>query len=175
MRAMMIAGLIALAAGPAALAQGLLVVTDGVPQSGDLRSCMVGARRALSGTGMVIQVAGGSVYGSNEERTVTIRCDLPGTIVFVEGFFPGDKDWLDPIKAAFIGAARAPLIPSVSKSHQYTVDCTRQTSCQIDPAAICKQAYAASAKPGFKILNKSDCADRQGSYTCSVDYELNCT
>jgi hypothetical protein len=161
--------------GPAALAQGILVATDNLPATGDLRACMMAARTAMSGTGMVIEVSGGSVYGSNEERTITVRCDIAGTVLFIEAYFPRDHDRLDPLMAAFKAGAKAPLIPSETKSHQYTVDCTRQTSCEIDPAAICRQAYAASAKPAAKVLSKVDCRDAQGVYACTIDYDLNCS
>lgn len=161
-------------AGSGAMAQGILVATDTIPHAGDLRACMIAARTALSGTGMVIQVSGGSVIGSNEERTFTVRCDLAATVLFIEAFFPGGKDELDPVMAAFKAGAKAPLIPSETKFHQYSVDCTRQTSCEIEPAAICKQAYAASAKPTSKVLNKVDCRDAQGVYACTIDYELDC-
>lgn len=176
-RRIVVGGLCALTAwaGSAALAQGILVATDTLPRTGDLRACMVPARTAMLGTGMVIEVSGGSVIGSNEERTITIRCDLPETVMFIEAFFPGGKDRLDPIMAAFKAGASAPLIPSETKSHQLTVDCTRATSCEIDPAAVCKQAYATSAKPSVKVLHSTPCADARGSYTCSVDYDLDCS
>ncbi|OYX34714.1 MAG: hypothetical protein B7Y99_04985 [Caulobacterales bacterium 32-69-10] len=181
MRRILVGGLGALtawagaAAGSGALAQGILVATDNIPAVGDLRACMIAARTALSGTGMVIQVSGGSVIGSNEERTFTVRCDVAGTVLFIEAFFPGGKDQLDPVMDAFKARAKAPLIASETKFHQYTVDCTRQTSCEIDPPAICKQAYQSSAKPASKVLNKVDCRDAQGVYACTIDYELNCS
>jgi hypothetical protein len=165
----------AFGASSAALAQGILVATDNIPAVGDLRACMIAARTAMSGTGMVIQVSGGSVIGSNEERTFTVRCDIAGTVLFVEAFFPGGKDQLDPIMNAFKAGAKAPLIPSETKFHQYSVDCTRQSSCEIDPVAICKQAYPASAKPAIKVLSKVDCKDARGTYACTIDYELNCS
>ncbi len=161
-------------AGSAAMAQGILVATDNIPAAGDLRACMIGARTALSGTGMVIQVSGGSVIGSNEERTFTVRCDIAGTVLFVEAFFPGGKDQLDPVIDAFKAGAKAPLIASQTKFHQYTVDCTRQTSCEIVPAAICRQAYPTSAKPALKVLSKVECRDARGTYACTIDYELDC-
>lgn len=160
---------VALAAG------GILIATDTIPATGDLRSCMMAARNAISGTGMVIQVSGNSVTGSNEELTFTVRCDIPGTVVFVEALFPNGKDWLDPVMDAFKAGAKSPLIPSETKFHQYSVDCTRQSSCEIDPVAICKQAYQSSAKPATRVLNKVDCRDAQGTYACTIDYELNCS
>jgi hypothetical protein len=163
-----------IASGGAALAQGILVGTDTVPILDDFRGCMTTARKVLTGTGTVLQVSGGSVYGSNEERTIVIRCSEPGTAIFVEAFFPGQKDTLDATEAAFKNKVMAPLIPSESKFHQYSVDCTRQTSCQVDAAAICKQAYPASKAPKATVKQSTPCADAQGSYTCAVTYELDC-
>ena len=156
------------------LAQGMLVVTDAKPARQEVRPCMVSAGKALSGTGLVIETAGGSVIGSNEDRTITIRCDIPNIVLFVEAFHPGDKDRLDPIEAAFAVNGVAQLIASQTRSHQYSVDCARGASCEIDPAAVCRQAYPVSKAPSAKVLAKYECKDAQGAFTCSVDYDLNC-
>ncbi len=123
---------------------------------------------------MVLESRGGFVAGSNEERTDYIRCDIPNFVMFIEAFFPGDTDKLDSIEAAFDARRSAPLIPSQTKSHQYTMDCPNRTSCRIDPAAVCRQAYPRSARPSAKILSQASCVDGQGAYTCGVTYDLDC-
>ena len=165
-----------LALGPAgpAVAQGILIQTHGEPATQDLRGCLVTARNALLGTGLVLESRPGFIAGSNEERTVSIRCDVPGFVLFIEAFFPGDRDRLDSIEAAFDAQKAAPLIASQSKGHQYETDCSRGTSCAIDPAAVCRQAYPASSKPSAKVLSQASCADGRGSYVCSVTYDLEC-
>ena len=165
---------LALGLASSATAQGILVVTDGLPLTGGVRDCLVQARKALSGGGLVLQTSGASVYGSNDDRTVSIRCDIPNIVLFVSAFVPGVGDQLDLVEDAFKAGRSVPLIPARTKGHQYTVDCTRQTSCVIEPAAICRQAYPTSKKPSAKILSRTPCADAQGSYTCSIDYDLNC-
>jgi hypothetical protein len=179
MRLLMLTALAAAGATAAASAQpayhpGILIATDVLPSSQDLDGCMDTARKLFSGTGLVIESNGTSYYGSNEERTITIRCDVPGKVVFVEGFFPDDKDKLDPIEAAFARQAAAPLVASLAKAHRMAVDCSRQTSCRMDAPAVCRQAYAKSAKPTAKVVMEDRCSDAQGSYICKITYELDC-
>ncbi|HTI67008.1 MAG TPA: hypothetical protein VL460_05600 [Caulobacteraceae bacterium] len=179
MRLLLLTTLAAAAGAAAASAQpvfhpGILIATDVLPSSQDLDGCMDTARLVFSGTGLVIESNGTSYYGSNEERTITIRCDVPGKVVFVEGFFPDDKDKLDPIEAAFAHRAAAPLVASLAKAHRIAVDCSRQASCRMDAPAVCRQAYARSVKPTATVVLEDKCSDGQGSYTCKITYELDC-
>src|SRR4051812_43036487 len=76
-----------LLATAAQAAGGIVVITDTRPRTGDERSCMMAARKALSGAGLVLQVSKWSMIGSNPERTITVRCDLPQSAVFIEALF----------------------------------------------------------------------------------------
>lgn len=165
---------VAAVAAPAMGQNGILLATDYRPWGAGFDACMTNARTTLLGAGVVIQGLAASVVGSNEDRTIAIRCDIPGYVVFDEAFFPGEPHWYETIIEAFTARRASPLIPSEVKAHQYTVDCGRGVACDIDPAAICRQAYESSAAPSAKVLEETGCLDAQGPYTCRVAYDLNC-
>jgi len=153
---------------------GILHASEYVISTQDSQTCMMSARRTLLGAGLVIQVVPGRVVGSNEDRTISIRCDIPGYVVLDDAFFPGEPRLLEVVIDAFIARRPTPLLPAAAKAHQYTVDCFRPASCEIDPAAICRQAYETSEDPKVAILSETSCGNGPDAYICGVDYDLNC-
>jgi len=164
----------ALAAPAAGQSGGILHASDYVISTQDSQTCMMSAHQTLLGAGLVIQVVPGRVVGSNEDRTISIRCDIPGFVVLDDVFFPGEPRLLETVIDAFLDRRPVALLPAAVKAHQYTVDCFRPASCEIDPAAVCRQAYETSEDPKVSILSEKTCTDDQGSYVCGVDYDLNC-
>ena len=161
-------------AAPALGQNGILIANDYKPWPAGFDACMTNARKTLIGAGMVVEEVSNSIVVSNEDRTISIRCDIPGYVVMGEAYFPGEQPALGTIADAFVARRPSPLIPAEVKAHQYTAECTRQTSCRIDAAAICRQAYPTSAAPAAKVLGTADCLDAQGPFVCRAVYDLNC-